>query len=153
MKKLKCQDCIWTRSHYNKKTSHMTTRVPHPSNGVYSPSVTINNEIVFVSGQLGSINAPENQSFTEECQAAMANLCKILKQSSSSFSLATMCTIYLTDINSYAAFNAVYQETLVAQNAQNEPPARACFGKVFILNLESVSQAAAYCIYSSIGTH
>jgi 2-iminobutanoate/2-iminopropanoate deaminase len=38
-----------------------------------------------------------------------------------------MCTIYLTDINSYSEFNLVYQEMLTQTNAASAPPCRACF--------------------------
>jgi 2-iminobutanoate/2-iminopropanoate deaminase len=126
------------------------TILPHPNQGVYSPSVTANGEIIFVSGQLGCLNAPENQTFQQECEAAMANLCSVLEQSNSSLALATMCTIYLTDINSYDEFNVVYQQALANSSAQESPPARACFaiealprgGRVEI-ECEAITKAAA----------
>jgi 2-iminobutanoate/2-iminopropanoate deaminase len=130
----------------------MATRkiVPHPSGGVYSPSVTCHNEIIFVSGQLGCINAPENQTFQDECRAAMTKLQAVLEQSQSSLALATMCTVYLTDITNYGEFNEVYKAMLVTTGANDAPPCRACFaiaalplnGRVEI-ECEAITQAAA----------
>ena len=102
--------------------------VAHPSHGIYSPSATAHDEIIFVSGQLGCQTlTPENNTFANQVRASLNNLLEVLKQSNSSLALATMITIYLTDIADYAEFNVIYTEYLVATGASAAPPCRACF--------------------------
>lgn len=102
--------------------------VAHPSHGIYSPSATAHDEIIFVSGQLGCQTlTPENNTFANQVRASLNNLIEVLKQSNSSLALATMITIYLTDIADYAEFNVIYTEYLVATGASAAPPCRACF--------------------------
>ena len=102
--------------------------VAHPSPGIYSPSATAHDEIIFVSGQLGCQTlTPENNTFANQVRASLNNLIEVLKQSNSSLALATMITIYLTDIADYAEFNVIYTEYLVATGASAAPPCRACF--------------------------
>ena len=102
--------------------------VPHPSQGIYSPSATAHDEIIFVSGQLGCQTlTPENNTFANQVRASLDNVVYVLKQSNSSLSLTTMVTIYLTDIDDYAEFNVIYTEYLVTTGASAAPPCRACF--------------------------
>ena len=102
--------------------------VAHPSHGIYSPSATAHDEIIFVSGQLGCQTlTPENNTFANQVRASLNNLLEVLKQSNSSLALATMITIYLEDIADYAEFNVIYTEYLVATGASAAPPCRACF--------------------------
>ncbi|WP_297281332.1 RidA family protein [uncultured Anaerococcus sp.] len=69
-------------------------------------------EFVFTSGQL-SIN-PENGELVTEISAAarqsLENVKAILEEAGSSMDKVIKCTVYLADINDFAAVNEVYKE-------------------------------------------
>ena len=69
-------------------------------------------EFVFTSGQL-SLN-PENGELITEISAAarqsLENVKAILEEAGSSMDKVIKCTVYLADINDFAAVNEVYKE-------------------------------------------
>lgn len=80
--------------------------------------------LLFLSGQIG--NVPGTTKLAEggiegESRQAMQNIGAILKASNSSWQRVVKCTIFLSDINDWPAFNAVYREyfttTLPARSA------------------------------------
>ena len=78
---------------------------------------------LYCSGQLGL--APETGALAEgvEAQAkqALENLGVILKEAGMDFSDVVKTTVFLADINDFAAINAIY-----ADYFKVEPPARSC---------------------------
>ena len=78
---------------------------------------------LYCSGQLGLV--PETDALAEgvEAQAkqALENLGVILKEAGMDFSDVVKTTVFLADINDFAAINAIY-----ADYFKVEPPARSC---------------------------
>lgn len=78
---------------------------------------------LYCSGQLGLI--PETGALAEgvEAQAkqALENLGVILKEAGMDYSDVVKTTVFLADINDFAAINAIY-----ADYFKVEPPARSC---------------------------
>ena len=78
---------------------------------------------LYCSGQLGLV--PETGALAEgvEAQArqALENLGVILKEAGMDFSDVVKTTVFLADINDFAAINAIY-----ADYFKVEPPARSC---------------------------
>lgn len=90
--------------------------------GPYSQGIVATGRMVFCSGQLAL--RPDG-SFADGDAAAqtrqiMANLGAVLKAGGATFDDVVKVTIFLIDLNDYAAVNAVYAESFGAA-----PPARA----------------------------
>jgi 2-iminobutanoate/2-iminopropanoate deaminase len=91
--------------------------------GPYSQAVKTES-LVFVSGQIGLV--PETGAMVEggvEVQAkkCLENLRAVLEAAGSSMENVVKSTVFLADINDFAAVNTVYGEFF-----RSDPPARAC---------------------------
>lgn len=90
--------------------------------GPYSQAI-VHKDIVFVSGQIpidpatGSI---QGNSIEEQTDRALKNLEAVLVAAGSGLSKTVKCTAFLSDMNDFAAFNAVY-----AKRFGETPPARS----------------------------
>ena len=78
---------------------------------------------LYTSGQLGLIPATGELPAGVEAQArqALDNLGAVLKAGGMDFCDVTKTTVFLADINDFAAVNAIYAEYF-----RDEPPARSC---------------------------
>ncbi|UZP67080.1 RidA family protein [Desulfovibrio mangrovi] len=90
--------------------------------GPYSQGTILGN-LVFTSGQLPIVTAtgvmPE--TIEEQAKASLENVKAILEAAGSSMSKVMKTTVFLSDMNNFAAFNAVYSTYFA------EPfPARSC---------------------------
>jgi len=94
--------------------------------GAYSQAVTVDTgRFLFISGQLGL--DPDSMELVSggvasEADRAMKNMAAILEAAGGDFSHIIKATIYLADINDFAAVNEVY-----ASCFEKDPPARAAF--------------------------
>ncbi|CAG8473649.1 8459_t:CDS:2 [Ambispora gerdemannii] len=91
--------------------------------GPYSQAI-IANGFVFASGQIPVI--PEtgeivSEDVREQTRQSMKNLQNILEAANSSLELLVKTTVFIKDMNDFAAINQVYAELLGANR-----PARAC---------------------------
>lgn len=91
--------------------------------GPYSQAIKANG-FLFVSGQL-PVN-PETGEFAtggvaEQTRQSLENLKAILAAESLSFAEVVKTTVFLKDMNNFAAVNGIYAEYFTQQ-----PPARAC---------------------------
>ena len=89
--------------------------------GPYSPAIRAGN-LLFISGQIpldssGTLVAGDIAAQTEQ---VMRNLAALLKAAGAGFEHVVRTTIYLSDMNEFAAMNAVYGTFVV-----DPPPARA----------------------------
>lgn len=79
--------------------------------GPYSQAV-IKNNTLFISGQLGidpsTSNMPE--SFTEQAQLVFSNLKAILEAANMNFSNVVKVSIFIMDMNDFAALNELYAQ-------------------------------------------
>lgn len=90
--------------------------------GPYSQANVAGN-MVFVSGQLGF--DPASMQFVEggvaeQTDQALRNLSAVLEAAGATLDDVTACTVYLKDMNDFAAMNEVYARYFVAN-----PPSRA----------------------------
>jgi 2-iminobutanoate/2-iminopropanoate deaminase len=121
-----------------------TPNAPTPG-GHYSQAVVYNG-LVFVSGQL-SIDPQTGEkklgSIEEQTEQALNNVSEILKAAGSDLSLVLKMTVYISDMNMWAAVNDVY-----ARIMGEHRPARAViptrelhYG--FLIEIEAVAATHA----------
>lgn len=92
----------------------ITTPAAPTARGHYSQAI-VHGGLVYVAGQLPLVpNAPEKKLVTFEEQTAQVidNVLSILKEAGSGGDLILKATVYIADIASWPAFNAIYGEKL-----------------------------------------
>jgi 2-iminobutanoate/2-iminopropanoate deaminase len=90
--------------------------------GPYSQAIVAGN-LVFLSGQLGidpATNAFVKGGIKEQTEQVLHNLSAVLIEAGSSLESVASCTVYLKDMNDFAAMNEVYAKFFIAK-----PPSRA----------------------------
>ncbi|MFZ1730969.1 MAG: RidA family protein [Bacteroidota bacterium] len=90
--------------------------------GPYSQA-NIAGNMIFVSGQLGLDEVTGNfvdGGIREQTDKALKNMTAILEAAGASMGDVTACTVFLKDMNDFAAMNEVYAQYFVAN-----PPSRA----------------------------
>ena len=95
--------------------------------GPYSQAVEANG-MLFISGQIPLIPATGNiveGGITEQTEQVMKNIGAILKAAGYEFSDVVKSTCLLSDMDNFAAMNAVY-----GKYYPENPPARAAYGVV-----------------------
>ena len=105
--------------------------------GPFTPAIKSMGGLIWVSGQIG--NTPGTRTLVPggvaaETRQALENLGRVLEAAGSSYARVVKCTVFLTDINDWAAVNAVY-----APYFPTDPPARsavAVAGLVFGAHVE-----------------
>lgn len=102
-----------------------TDQAPAPV-GPYNQAIAAHGLMVFVAGQIplepstGEIVG--GGDVAKQTQQVMANLEAILKASGANFQDVVKTTVFLVDLNDFAAMNAVYAQYF----DQTTAPARAC---------------------------
>ncbi len=102
----------------------VTTTSAPKAIGPYSQAVKVQcSTMLFCSGQI-SLD-PETMDVVgitaaDQCRQVMENLGAVLKQAGATFADVVKTTIYLTDMNDFAAVNEVYSHYF-----KTDPPARA----------------------------
>jgi 2-iminobutanoate/2-iminopropanoate deaminase len=87
--------------------------VPRPA-GHYSQAVVANG-FVFVSGQLSidmATGTPRPGTIEEQAEVVLANTARILEAAGSSLANVVQFTVFLSSIDDWGAFNAVYVRVL-----------------------------------------
>ncbi len=90
--------------------------------GPYSQGI-ITGDLLFASGQIpinpetGNVEA---KTIEEQTEQVCKNIGELLKAAGSDYSKVVKTTCFLSDINDFAAFNAVYENYFVSK------PARSC---------------------------
>jgi 2-iminobutanoate/2-iminopropanoate deaminase len=88
-----------------------TEKAPKPV-GPYSQAVLLNGTL-YLSGQIAidpATNAMVTGSIEEETEQVLINLKNVLESAGSSLDKVLKTTCYLTDINDFPRFNAVYEK-------------------------------------------
>ena len=102
-----------------------TDNAPAPV-GPYNQAIAVSGDLVFVAGQIPLSPASGEiigaGDLTRQTQQVMANLEAILKASGAGFADVVKTTVFLADMNDFAAMNAVYAKYFDEAIA----PARAC---------------------------
>ena len=101
----------------------ITTSGAPPALGPYSQAI-VSGDLVFCAGQLGIDPATGEVADGVEAQAdrAIRNLGAVLDAAGCSFADVVKTTIFLADINDFAAVNAIYARYMV-----DPAPARSTF--------------------------
>ena len=108
-----------------KKTVIATDKAPR-ANGAYSQAILAEGEnLLFISGQVGF--DPETMEIVSggvapEATRVIESIGAILKEAGGDYGSIVKATIYLADINDFAAVNEIYASYFLS-----EPPARAAF--------------------------
>jgi len=92
--------------------------------GPYAQGIAFG-ELVFTSGQLPlnpETGTLEQGSIEEATRRTIGNLQAVLEAADSDLSKVLKATVYLKDLNDFAAMNAIYAEYF-----GENPPARTCF--------------------------
>lgn len=102
------------------KKIHSTNNAP-AAIGPYSQAVS-HNGVLYCSGQI-PLN-PQTMEITgsdaaEQASQVMKNLSAVLEEAGSDFSKVLKCSIFLADMDDFAAVNEVY-----GAQFENDPPAR-----------------------------
>ena len=90
--------------------------------GPYSQAIICGN-MLFTSGQVPINPATgnvETEGITDQATQVMKNLAAVLEEAGTTFEKVVKTTCFLSDMNDFAAFNAVYAEYFTGK------PARSC---------------------------
>ena len=90
--------------------------------GPYSQAIICGN-MLFTSGQVPINPATgnvETEGVTDQATQVMKNLAAVLEEAGTTFENVVKTTCFLSDMNDFAAFNAVYAEYFTSK------PARSC---------------------------
>jgi 2-iminobutanoate/2-iminopropanoate deaminase len=92
-----------------------------PAIGPYSPAIKAGN-LLFLSGQipLDASGAMVNGDIAAQTEQVMRNIGALLEAAGAGFGHVVRTTVYLVDMNDFAAMNAVYGKFVA-----DPPPARA----------------------------
>lgn len=102
-----------------------TERAPAPV-GPYSQAIAASGQIIFIAGQVAldpikGVLVGEGD-VTQQTKQVMANIEAILTEAGATFQDVAKTTVFLADMNDFAAMNAVYAKYFHEDSA----PARAC---------------------------
>ena len=100
----------------------MTSDDAPKAQGVYTPAIRAGN-LLFVSGQIPvdpKTGAIVDGDITAQADQSMRNVAALLKAAGLGFEHVARTTVFLADMDDFAAMNAVYAKYIV-----NPPPARA----------------------------
>lgn len=100
----------------------LTTAAPAPV-GPYSQAIAMGG-LVFTAGQIAidpATNAVIEGDVAAQTQLVLENLAAVLAAAGSGLSKVIKTTVFLADMNDFAAMNAVYAEAFAASK-----PARSC---------------------------
>ena len=106
-----------------EKTVVRTESAPAPFQGAPYSQAIVANGFVFVAGQLGL--QPDHtemvgEGITEQTEQALDNLAAILEEAGSGLDRIVKTTVFLDDLEDFAAMNEVY-----ARRIGDRPPARS----------------------------
>ncbi|MES1021663.1 RidA family protein [Gloeocapsa sp. BRSZ] len=100
-----------------------TNSAPAPV-GPYNQAIAASGQMIFVAGQipLDASSAIVGEDVAQQTAQVMANVKAILEAAGATFQDVVKTTVFLSDMNNFAAMNAVYSQYFDEFTA----PARAC---------------------------
>lgn len=113
-------------SEKNVKTIVKSDNAPAPI-GPYSQAIRVSSAVhtLYVSGQIAIEPHTGNlvsDTLENETHQVMANIEAILNEAGAKFDDVAKCSIFLSDMNNFAAVNEIYSQYFDGQT----PPAREC---------------------------
>jgi 2-iminobutanoate/2-iminopropanoate deaminase len=112
--------------------------------GPYSHANRLGN-LVFCSGQLGldpASGALVEGGIRAQTRQALANLSAVLLAANSSLGSVLKTTVFLSDMNDFAAMNTVYGESFPAQPPARTTIAALALPKSALVEIECIAEAA-----------
>lgn len=115
----------------SKPENSMTRKIIRTDNapppvGPYNQAVVATGQMLFLAGQIAIDprinNIVYTDDITKQTEQVMANLSAILQEAGAGWTNVVKTTVYLKDMNDFAAMNAVYAKYFDSATA----PARAC---------------------------
>jgi 2-iminobutanoate/2-iminopropanoate deaminase len=103
------------------KIAHFSDKAP-AAGGPYSPAIETANGFVFTAGQLGTDPATNDFVFggiQEQTRQTLRNIQAVLEAAGCTLADVVKTTVFLSDMNNFAAMNEVYAEFF-----PDTPPAR-----------------------------
>lgn len=102
-----------------------TDKAPAPV-GPYNQAIIASGQMIFVAGQIpidpGLGDVVHTDDIAKQTEQVMANLEAILTSAGATFQNVVKTTVFLSDLNNFAAMNAVYAKYF----SEDSAPARAC---------------------------
>ncbi|MEL6471312.1 MAG: RidA family protein [Cyanobacteria bacterium J06623_4] len=101
-----------------------TDQAPAPV-GPYNQGIVASGAMLFVAGQIpldAATGELVGSTVAEQTEKSLQNLAAVVKAAGSDFSQVVKTSVFLKDMNDFAAMNEVYAEHFGDENA----PARAC---------------------------
>ncbi|OKH21766.1 RidA family protein [Chroogloeocystis siderophila] len=100
-----------------------TNSAPAPV-GPYNQAIAASGQMIFVAGQipLDASSGIIGEDVAQQTTQVMANVKAILEAAGATFQDVVKTTVFLSDMNNFAAMNAVYSQYFDESTA----PARAC---------------------------
>lgn len=100
-----------------------TPNAPAPG-GHYSQAIRVGNTVT-TAGQVGldPVTGEKPDTFAGEVRQSLANLKAVLEAAGSSLDLVIKTTCFITDVDNFAEFNAIYAEVF-----GDHRPGRSTFG-------------------------
>jgi 2-iminobutanoate/2-iminopropanoate deaminase len=81
-------------------------------------------DMLYLSGQTGDVDGQLKDGFEAQARQTMENVGAVLKQRGLSFNDVVKCTVMLSDMSKWSAFNAIY----VPYFSNGKVPARSAIG-------------------------
>lgn len=116
--------------------------------GPYSSSYTAHG-FVYTAGQIGAINGNAATDIKTQTMQALQNLKQVLEAAGTSLQNVVKTTVFLTDMNHFAAMNECYAQVFAAADCA---PARSCVAvaelprvadKPLLIEIEAVATLSA----------
>ena len=101
-----------------ERTIIKTPNAPLPI-GPYSQAVSASGRMIFLAGQIAidpATNAPVQGGIEIQTRRVCDNIGAILKEAGTSFANVVKTTVFLKDMNDFAAMNQVYGEYFAGSN-------------------------------------
>ncbi len=102
-----------------------TKKAPAPV-GPYNQAIAVSGQMIFVAGQIPLDSSTGvivgDGDVTKQTEQVMVNLEAILTEAGATFEDVAKTTVFLADMNDFAAMNAVYARYF----SEDTAPARAC---------------------------
>jgi 2-iminobutanoate/2-iminopropanoate deaminase len=119
----------------------LTTNAPAPI-GPYSQAVRVS-DLLFCSGQIAldpATGTMKNATLDEETRQVLTNLSQVLVAGGAMLDTTVKTTIFLTDMNDFAAVNAIYDEFFGTAKPARSTIAVAALPKGARIEIEAIAE-------------
>lgn len=103
------------------QTSNRVPVIPpgQSASATLTPGIRVG-DIVYASGQLGTVRDNPNATIQEQTKRALENTARVFEAAGTSMANAIKCTVFLTEVTDFQGMNQAYREFF-----PDSPPARS----------------------------